>query len=49
MKKLLLETKNKLQVKIEELRLKNKCLNLFRSVVKGKPIPCGSGLTPEYD
>jgi hypothetical protein len=42
-----LETKNKLQVKTEDPMVKKQIPNPVQSVVKGKPIPCGYGLTPE--
>ena len=45
--KIALETKNKLQVKIEDPMVKKQIPNPVQSVVKGKPIPCGYGLTPE--
>jgi hypothetical protein len=45
--KIALETKNKLQVKIEDVVVKKQMPNSVQSVVKGKPIPCGYGLTPE--
>ena len=45
--KISLETKSKLQVKIKDHEVKKQIPNPVQSVVKGKPIPCGYGLTPE--
>ncbi len=39
-----IETKTKLHVEIEDQKQMH---NSVQSVVKGKPIPCGYGLTPE--
>lgn len=39
-----IETKSKLHVEIEDQKQMH---NPVQSVVKGKPIPCGYGLTPE--
>jgi hypothetical protein len=45
--KITIETKTKLHVEIEDSEVKKQIHNPAQSVVKGKPIPCGYGLTPE--
>ena len=45
--KIVLEAKNNLVFSIEELEVKKQIPNLVQPVIKGKPIPYGSGLTPE--